>query len=251
MVDSHTHLSSCEQPDDELVAVALEAGVTRIVTIGTDVENSALALAAAERFPEVYAAVGLHPNEATGFDERDYSGLQHLAHHPRCVVIGETGLDYYREHAPHEDQARAFRAQIEVAREVGKPLSIHTRDADDDTLAILDEQAKRPEGDPSLLLDGRARRRVPRSSRLVLLVRRQRHLPQERGSARGDAARSRPGGCWSRPTRRTCRRSRCVASATCPRTSCMTAQAIALERRVSYHDFNLEVEAAAAAVFGW
>ena len=117
MVDSHTHLHSCEPPDDELVADAVLAGVTRMVTIGTDLENSGLALAAAERFPEVYAAVGLHPNEATGFSDSDYVELERLAQHPRCVAIGETGLDYYREHAPHEDQARAFRAQIEIARE--------------------------------------------------------------------------------------------------------------------------------------
>jgi len=71
LVDSHTHLHICEPPDDELVAAALAQGVTRLVTIGTDVESSAQALAAAERFPEVYAAVGVHPNHATGFADSD------------------------------------------------------------------------------------------------------------------------------------------------------------------------------------
>jgi TatD DNase family protein len=139
MVDSHTHLSSCEPPDEELVAEALAAGVTRIVTVGTDVENAGVALAAAERFPEVYAAIGVHPNDATGFGDGEYAAIRRLAEHPRCVAIGEIGLDYYREHAPHEDQIRAFRAQIEIARELGKPIMIHTREADDDTLATLDE----------------------------------------------------------------------------------------------------------------
>ena len=143
MVDSHTHLHICEPPDEELVAAAVAEGVTRMVTIGTDVESSRAALAAAERFPEVYAAVGVHPElRPTGFGDADYVALEQLARHPRCVAIGETGLDYYREHAPREDQKRAFKAQIEIAREVGKPVVIHTREADDDTLAILDEHAQ-------------------------------------------------------------------------------------------------------------
>ena len=83
----------------------------------------------------------MHPNSATGFDEASLEDLRALATQPRCVAIGETGLDYYRDHAPHEDQMRAFIAQIELAHEVGKPLVIHTRDADDDTLRVLGERA--------------------------------------------------------------------------------------------------------------
>ncbi|MEA2196691.1 MAG: TatD DNase family protein, partial [Solirubrobacteraceae bacterium] len=112
-------------------------GVTRIVTVGTNGASCRAALAAAEAFPQVYAAIGRHPNEATGFDDADLAELKALAAHEKCVAIGETGLDYYRDYAPRADQERAFAAQIELAREVGKPLVIHTRAADEDTLATL------------------------------------------------------------------------------------------------------------------
>src|ERR1700753_1275793 len=98
----------CEPPDAELVAAAVEAGVERIVTVGTDGASCRAALAAAEDFPQVYAAIGRHPNSATGFDDADLAELEALAAHERCVAIGETGLDYYRAHAPREDQKRAL-----------------------------------------------------------------------------------------------------------------------------------------------
>ncbi len=141
LIDSHTHLHLCEPPDSELVEAAFEAGVHRIVTVGTSGPSNRLALEAAERFPQVYAAIGAHPNEATGFDDADLAELEALAAHERCVAIGETGLDYYRDYAPADDQRRAFLAQIELAREVGKPLVIHTRAADDETIATLREHA--------------------------------------------------------------------------------------------------------------
>ena len=142
MIDSHTHLDVCEPPDTELVAAAEAAGVTRIVTVGTTGVSCRAALAAAEAFPQVYAAIGRHPNEATGFDGADLAELEALAAHERCVAIGETGLDYYRDYAPRADQERAFHAQIDLARRVGKPLVIHTRAADDDTLSTLAERAE-------------------------------------------------------------------------------------------------------------
>jgi TatD DNase family protein len=139
VIDSHTHLHLCEPPDTELVAGAEEVGVTRMLTVGTDGASSRMALAAAEAFPNVYAAVGWHPNEAKGFDDADLAELRALAAHERCVAIGETGLDFYRETAPPADQERAFAAQIALARETEKPLVIHTRDADDATLTQLAE----------------------------------------------------------------------------------------------------------------
>ena len=142
MIDSHTHLHLCEGEDAGLVAAAGEAGVRRMLTVGTDGASSRMALAAAEAFPQVYAAVGCHPNEARGFDEADEAELKALAAHERCVAIGETGLDYYRENAPREDQKRAFKAQIALACSTGKPLIIHTRDADEDTLAQLGSEAQ-------------------------------------------------------------------------------------------------------------
>jgi TatD DNase family protein len=141
MIDSHTHLHLCEPPDAELVATAEAVGVTRMLTVGTDGASSRAALAAAEAFPHVYAAVGCHPNEARGFDGADLAELRALAAHPRCVAIGETGLDFYRDLAPRADQERAFAAQIALARESAKPLVIHTRAADDATLAQLADEA--------------------------------------------------------------------------------------------------------------
>jgi TatD DNase family protein len=142
MIDSHTHLHLCEPPDTELVAAAEAVGVTRMLTVGTDGASSRLALAAAEAFPHVRAAVGRHPNEARGFDDADLAELRALAAHPRCVAIGETGLDFYRDTAPRADQERAFAAQIALARETGKPLVIHTRAADDATLDQLSAEAE-------------------------------------------------------------------------------------------------------------
>ncbi len=141
MIDSHTHLDLCEPSNAELVANADAAGVTRILTVGIDGASCRAALAAAEDFPQVYAAVGRHPNAARGFDEADLAELRALAAHERCAAIGETGLDFYREGAPREDQQRAFAAQIALARETGKPLVIHSRAADEDTLAQLAGEA--------------------------------------------------------------------------------------------------------------
>ena len=146
MIDSHTHLDLCAQDDPqltaELVARAGTAGVERILTVGIDGRSCRAALAAAESFPQVYAAVGRHPNEARGFDDADLAELRALAAHERCVAIGETGLDFYREGAPAADQERAFRAQIGLARELGKPLVIHTRAAEQPTLDLLRAEAQ-------------------------------------------------------------------------------------------------------------
>jgi TatD DNase family protein len=146
VIDSHTHLSMCDPPDAELVAAAVEAGVERIVTVGTDGASCRAALAAAEDFPQVYAAIGRHPNSATGFDDADLAELEALAAHDKCVAIGETGLDYYRldgrSVADMEWQRERFRVHIRAAQQCGKPLIIHTRSASDDTMAILKEEGE-------------------------------------------------------------------------------------------------------------
>jgi TatD DNase family protein len=141
VIDSHTHLYACAPDDAELVAAAEVAGVTRLLTVGTDGATCRESLASATAFPQVFAAIGRHPNSAAGFDAADLAELRALARHEQCRAIGETGLDYYRDGAPREDQARAFEAQIELARELGKPLVIHTRAAEDDTIATLSERA--------------------------------------------------------------------------------------------------------------
>jgi TatD DNase family protein len=141
VIDSHTHLDLCEPSEAELVEAATAAGVTRILTIGIDGASCRAALAAAEAFPQVFAAIGRHPNAAKGFDDADLAELRALAAHERCLAIGETGLDFYRDGAPREDQARAFAAQIALARETEKPLVIHARAADEATLEQLAREA--------------------------------------------------------------------------------------------------------------
>jgi TatD DNase family protein len=141
VIDSHTHLDLCEASNAELVAAADAAGVTRMLTVGIDGASCRAALAAAEDFPQVYAAIGRHPNAARGFDDADLAELRALAAHERCVAIGESGLDFYRDTAPHADQQRAFAAQIALARETAKPLVIHSRAADEQTLAQLSSEA--------------------------------------------------------------------------------------------------------------
>jgi TatD DNase family protein len=143
VIDSHTHLDLCEDPDSALVERAVAAGVKKLLTVGTDGSTCRAALAAAEAFPQVWAAIGRHPNYAKGFDDADLAELQALAAHPRCLAIGETGLDFYRDHAPREDQERAFAAQIALARETAKPLVIHSRAAEDET---LDQLAREGDG---------------------------------------------------------------------------------------------------------
>ncbi|HEV7807783.1 MAG TPA: TatD family hydrolase [Solirubrobacteraceae bacterium] len=141
MIDSHTHLHVCKPDDAELVAAAQQAGVTRMLTVGTNSATCREALDAAERFPQVLAAIGRHPNEAAGFDDAGLAELRALASHPRCAAVGETGLDYFRDYAPRQDQLRAFHGQIELARATCKPLVIHTRAAEDDTIATLRQHA--------------------------------------------------------------------------------------------------------------
>lgn len=141
MIDSHTHLDSCAPANDELIGNARAAGVRRILTVGLDVENSRQALVAAETFPEVRVAVGWHPNAADGYDDRSGPALRELARHPGCVAIGETGLDYFRDSARPDAQRTAFLDQLAIAREVDKPVVIHTRAAEDDTIATLQEHA--------------------------------------------------------------------------------------------------------------
>jgi TatD DNase family protein len=142
VIDSHTHLNLCAPPDAQLVAAAEAVGVKRLLTVGTDGSSCRAALVAAESFPQVFAAVGRHPNAAKGFDDADLAELRALAAHERCLAIGETGLDFYRDGAPRADQERAFAAQIALARETGKPLVIHTRAATDETLAQLSAEAQ-------------------------------------------------------------------------------------------------------------
>ncbi len=141
LVDSHCHL---EFPDfaDELDAVvrrAAEAGIGLMVTIGTRLSRFDEVRAIAERYDQIYCTVGVHPHEAEAEGQKTADQLIELAKHPKVIGIGETGLDYFYEHSPRQAQASSFRAHIAAARETGLPLIVHTRDADDETAAILAE----------------------------------------------------------------------------------------------------------------
>jgi TatD DNase family protein len=141
VIDSHCHLDYCEPPVAELVGRARAAGVDRMATVATNGEAIRHALAAAEDHEEVVAIVGRHPHETAGFDELGLEEIERAASHPRVRAIGETGLDYYRDHAPRDDQRRAFEMQLELAARAALPVVIHTRAAEDDTFAMLREHA--------------------------------------------------------------------------------------------------------------
>jgi TatD DNase family protein len=250
VIDSHTHLEMCEPPDAELVEAAAEAGVHRILTVGTTGASCRAALQSAEEYPQVYAAIGRHPNTATGFDDADLADLQALAAHPKCVAIGETGLDYYREYAPHEDQQRAFEAQIELARSTGKPLVIHTRAAEDDTLAAL---RSRTDGirvilhcfsmpdrleecltHPDWFVSFAGNVTYPKAADLRAAAMR---VPADRLLVETDAPFLSP-----QPVRGKPNQTAYVVH---------TAAALALERRVSYEELDAAVERNAESLFGW
>ncbi|MBA3263430.1 MAG: TatD family hydrolase [Thermoleophilaceae bacterium] len=143
MIDTHCHLDHCEPATGELVERARAAGLTRIATVGMDGASIERALEAAARHEEVFAIIGRHPHETASFGTADLEEIERAAAEPDARAIGETGLDYYRDHAPRDDQRRAFEAQLDLAARVGLPVAIHTRAAEDDTFAILREHADR------------------------------------------------------------------------------------------------------------
>jgi TatD DNase family protein len=140
VIDTHAHLTALDDPD-EAVARAAQAGVTRILTVGTSVDDCRCALELADKHDGVFAILGIHPHEAGTATSEDLAALRDLLAHPKAVAVGETGLDWYRDYALPDDQRRLFAAQLELAADLGKPPVIHTRAADDDTLAALDRFA--------------------------------------------------------------------------------------------------------------
>ncbi len=145
IIDSHCHLDFAEfTPErDAVVARARAAGLARLVTISTRVDRIGEVRAIAEAYDDVYFTIGTHPHQADSEPEAPASLLVSLAQHPKCVGIGEAGLDYHYDHAPRDLAARVFRTHIAAARESGLPLVIHTRDADADTAAILTQEMAR------------------------------------------------------------------------------------------------------------
>ncbi len=143
MIDSHCHLdfSHFDEDRDEVLARAVEIGVTAIINPGTDLESSRRAVALAEKYKDVYAAVGVHPHDASTLDGQTLSELRQLAGHPKVVAIGEIGLDYYRDLSPRTQQRAAFEAQLSLAAELGLPVIIHQRESADDVMTALRDWA--------------------------------------------------------------------------------------------------------------
>jgi TatD DNase family protein len=137
VIDTHAHLDGCDESPEALLARAREAGVDRVITVGSDIESSqaALAIAAGER--GVFAALGIHPHQAGGAEAGRLAELAELLRHERAVAVGETGLDFYRDWAPRDRQQKLFAAQLDLAGDLGKPVVIHNRDADSQTAAAL------------------------------------------------------------------------------------------------------------------
>jgi TatD DNase family protein len=142
LIDTHCHLDLLAVGVDEALAEARAAGVGAVVTVGIDVASSARAVETAHRHDGVFATVGLHPHDAATFDDRVLEDLERLASSPGVVAVGETGLDFYRDRSPREAQRRAFLRQVELAREAGRTLVVHTREAAPETFALLAEHAE-------------------------------------------------------------------------------------------------------------
>jgi len=255
VIDSHTHLSLCDGSEAEVVAAARAAGVGRMLTVGMDPESNPLAVAAAARFEEVFAAVGRHPNEASGFDDVTAAEIARLGADPGVRAIGETGLDYYRDGAPPADQRRAFAAQIEIAVDLGLPIVIHARDREDGSEAIdeifatLDARAA---GHPVILHCFSAPQRVGDAAtrgwycsfagnvtypsaealREVAAL-----VPEDRILVETDAP-------YLSPQEKRGQRNE-------PANVVATARLVAAVRGVSYEQLERTVEANAGALFGW
>ncbi len=149
LIDAHCHLEDEQFAGDldEVIARALNAGVVAMVTAGTDIATSQAAIALAEKYAPVYAAVGIHPHHAGTFSDTTLRAIHALAQHRKVVAIGEIGLDFhYPDGAPREVQERNFIAHLDLAEELGKPVVIHDRDAHDRVLGILCERNGKPRG---------------------------------------------------------------------------------------------------------
>lgn len=255
MIDSHTHLFLCDDNEEELVAAAAEAGVNRMLTIGMGADTNPVAVASAERHEAVFAAVGRHPNDATGFDAAAIEEIATLGGHEKVRAIGETGLDFYRDTAAPEDQRRAFAAQIEVARALDLPIVIHARDPEGETSAtdeIFDTLDAKADGQPVILHCFSAPHRVedaaergwycsfagnatyPSAKELLFAAAK---VPEGRILVETDAP-------YLAPQPKRGKRNQ-------PAFVVETAREIAAVRGVSYEELERTVEANAKALFGW
>jgi TatD DNase family protein len=150
-VDAHTHLDACGFTDAAAVRAAMDraaaVGVTRAVTVADDLPAARAAVRAAHWDDRVVAAVALHPTRTAAVTDAERAEIEALARDPRVVAVGETGLDHYWDHSPHDAQEREFRWHVDLAKRLGKPLMIHDRDAHADVLRVL-----REEGPPDVVV---------------------------------------------------------------------------------------------------
>ena len=142
LIDTHTHLDDTRYDADReaMIERARQAGVETFITIGCDLATSRAAVELAERHPFIYASIGVHPHEVRHIGDDWYDELRRLARHPKVVAYGEIGLDYHYNHSPPKLQRDRFREQVLLARECRLPVIIHTREAQEDTIAILREE---------------------------------------------------------------------------------------------------------------
>jgi TatD DNase family protein len=138
VIDTHAHLDAGAEPAEELVARALQAGVDRIVSVGSGLNSCRETLEIATRHDGVYAALGIHPHQAAEPDASRLDELGELLADRRAVAVGETGLDFYRDYAPRDRQRELFEAQLGLAAELGKTVVVHTRAASEETAAALE-----------------------------------------------------------------------------------------------------------------
>ena len=142
LIDTHCHLDFPEfEPDrDEVIRLSQEKGITRIINIGSSLEGSIASVALAQKYESVYASVGLHPHEADRYNSDMLVQLRKLAGQNKVVAIGEVGLDYFKHYSGQENQKKLFPAMIDLAKDLQLPLVIHSREAEDDTLAMLKDK---------------------------------------------------------------------------------------------------------------
>ena len=142
LVDSHAHLDGKQFADDldETIDRATSYGISNILTIGCDIESSKRSISIAEKYEQIFAAVGVHPHDAKEINTESLKILGSMLRHPKVVALGEIGLDFYRDRSPRDIQRSAFRKQIQLAKEMGKPIIIHDRDAHEEVIQILREE---------------------------------------------------------------------------------------------------------------
>ncbi|MBC8468696.1 MAG: TatD family hydrolase [Planctomycetes bacterium] len=148
LIDTHSHLTFDELAGqlDEVLARSIEAGVTRWITVGISVPDNEKVLHLISQHENLFAALGYHPHDAKDISDADMDLLKKQAHHAKVLAVGECGLDYHYMNSPAEKQQSIFRGHLDIAVEINKPVVIHTRDAFDETMAILDEYTGRLKG---------------------------------------------------------------------------------------------------------